>query len=124
MSENVIGTLEYPLSVATNFRIDGEDRLIPMAVEETSVVAAASYAARMARAGEVVRDPDRTAFRVVTIPETMAIHETRRLVARLEELDIPVTSVVVNRVLEEIDEEGGGRLAVRLTEVAKGGVGL
>ncbi|MFB6267413.1 MAG: hydroxymethylglutaryl-CoA reductase, degradative [Halodesulfurarchaeum sp.] len=51
VSENVIGTLEYPLSVATNFRIDGEDRLIPMAIEETSVVAAASYAARMAREG-------------------------------------------------------------------------
>jgi hydroxymethylglutaryl-CoA reductase len=49
VSENVIGTLEYPLGIATNFRIDGEDRLIPMAVEETSVVAAASYAARMAR---------------------------------------------------------------------------
>jgi hydroxymethylglutaryl-CoA reductase len=49
VSENVIGTLEYPISVATNFRIDGEDRLIPMAIEETSVVAAASYAARMAR---------------------------------------------------------------------------
>ncbi|MFW5919165.1 MAG: hydroxymethylglutaryl-CoA reductase, degradative [Halanaeroarchaeum sp.] len=49
VSENVIGTLEYPLSVATNFVIDGEDKLVPMAVEETSVVAAASYAARMAR---------------------------------------------------------------------------
>ncbi|MDY6819945.1 MAG: hydroxymethylglutaryl-CoA reductase, degradative [Halobacteriales archaeon] len=49
VSENVIGTLEYPLSVATNFLIDGEDKLIPMAIEETSVVAAASYAARMAR---------------------------------------------------------------------------
>jgi hydroxymethylglutaryl-CoA reductase len=51
VSENVIGTLEYPISVATNFRIDGEDRLVPMAIEETSVVAAASFAARMARAG-------------------------------------------------------------------------
>jgi hydroxymethylglutaryl-CoA reductase len=49
VSENVIGTLEYPIGVATNFQIDTTDRLIPMAVEETSVVAAASYAARMAR---------------------------------------------------------------------------
>lgn len=49
VSENVIGTLEYPIGIATNFRIDGIDRLIPMAIEETSVVAAASYAARMAR---------------------------------------------------------------------------
>ena len=49
VSENVVGTLEYPLSIATNFVIDEEDILIPMAIEETSVVAAASYAARMAR---------------------------------------------------------------------------
>ena len=49
ISENVIGTIEYPVGVATNFRINGTDRLIPMAVEETSVVAAASYGALMAR---------------------------------------------------------------------------
>jgi hydroxymethylglutaryl-CoA reductase len=49
VSENVVGTVEYPLSVATNFVVNDEDVLVPMAVEETSVVAAASYGARMAR---------------------------------------------------------------------------
>lgn len=49
--ENVIGTLELPLAVATNFRINGRDVLVPMAVEEASVVAAASNAAKMIRAG-------------------------------------------------------------------------
>lgn len=49
MIENVIGRLEIPLGVATNFIINGVDRLIPMAVEEPSVVAAASYMARIAR---------------------------------------------------------------------------
>ncbi len=49
MIENVIGTFELPLGVATNFLIDGKDYLIPMAIEEPSVVAAASNAARMAR---------------------------------------------------------------------------
>ena len=49
--ENVIGTIQVPLGVATNFRINGLDVLIPMAVEEASVVAAASNAARMIRAG-------------------------------------------------------------------------
>ncbi len=51
MIENVIGTFELPLGIATNFLIDGKDYLIPMAVEEPSVVAAASNAAKMARAG-------------------------------------------------------------------------
>lgn len=49
MVENVIGTFELPLGVASNFRINGRDVLVPMAVEEPSVVAAASFMARLAR---------------------------------------------------------------------------
>lgn len=49
MIENVIGTFEFPLGIATNFFIDEKDYLIPMVIEEPSVVAAASNAARMAR---------------------------------------------------------------------------
>jgi hydroxymethylglutaryl-CoA reductase len=50
MIENVIGTLDVPLGIATNFMINGKDYLIPMAIEEPSVVAAASNSAKMARA--------------------------------------------------------------------------
>ena len=49
MIENVLGTFEFPIGVAVNFKINGEDKLIPMAVEESSVVAAASNAAKNAR---------------------------------------------------------------------------
>lgn len=49
MIENVIGGFTLPLGIATNFRINERDYLIPMALEEPSVVAAASNAARMAR---------------------------------------------------------------------------
>ncbi|HUS64064.1 MAG TPA: hydroxymethylglutaryl-CoA reductase, degradative [Kofleriaceae bacterium] len=51
MSENVISCHGLPLSVALNFRVNGRDVLVPMAVEEPSVVAAASRAALFARAG-------------------------------------------------------------------------
>ncbi len=51
MIENVIGVFPLPLGVATHFRIDGRDRLVPMAIEEPSVVAAASNSAKVARAG-------------------------------------------------------------------------
>jgi len=51
MIENVVGTFELPLAIATNFRINGRDVLVPMCVEEASVVAAASNAAKMIRAG-------------------------------------------------------------------------
>jgi hydroxymethylglutaryl-CoA reductase len=49
MIENVLGTFEIPLGVAVNFRINGKDYLLPMAIEESSVVAAASNAAKIAR---------------------------------------------------------------------------
>ena len=49
MIENVIGTFPLPLGVAMNFLINGKDYIIPMAIEEPSVVAAATYAAKMAR---------------------------------------------------------------------------
>lgn len=49
MIENVIGTIEIPLGIAVNFLINGRDYLVPMAIEEPSVIAAASNAARMAR---------------------------------------------------------------------------
>lgn len=51
MVENVIGVMEVPLGVAVNFLINGKDYLIPMAIEEPSVIAAASNAAKMAREG-------------------------------------------------------------------------
>lgn len=49
MIENVVGTFQLPLGIATNFLVNGRDYLVPMAVEEPSVVAAASYMARLAR---------------------------------------------------------------------------
>jgi hydroxymethylglutaryl-CoA reductase len=50
MVENVLGLYSLPFGVALNFRINGQDRLAPMVVEEPSVIAAASNAAKMVRA--------------------------------------------------------------------------
>ena len=47
--ENVVGSYQLPLGLAFNFRINGKDYIIPMVIEEPSVVAAASNAAKMAR---------------------------------------------------------------------------
>ncbi|MDC8451999.1 MAG: hydroxymethylglutaryl-CoA reductase, degradative [Candidatus Nitrosotalea sp.] len=49
MVENAIGIVSYPLGIATNFKINGRDYLIPMVIEEPSVIAAASKAAKIAR---------------------------------------------------------------------------
>ncbi len=47
--ENVVGSYQLPMGIACNFKINGKDYLIPMVIEEPSVVAAASNAARIAR---------------------------------------------------------------------------
>jgi len=51
MIENVVGVMPTPLGIGVNFLVNDRDYLIPMAIEEPSVVAAASYAAKMVRDG-------------------------------------------------------------------------
>ena len=88
MIENVVGTMAIPVGVATNFHIDGIDRLVPMATEEPSVVAAASNAARMARG--------HGGFRTSHTGDVMA--------AQIQILDAVDPEGVRMRVLEARDE--------------------
>jgi arsenite-transporting ATPase len=57
---------------------------------------------RIERLRAVLQDPSRTDFRVVMVPEEMSVVESERLVARLDEFSIPVGTVVVNRVMEDL----------------------
>jgi arsenite-transporting ATPase len=57
---------------------------------------------RIERLRAVLRDPDRTDFRVVMVPEEMSVMESERLLARLSEFEIPVGTVVVNKVMEDL----------------------
>src|SRR5712675_2432005 len=51
MVENVVGLHALPLGVAVNFLINGRERLVPMVIEEPSVVAGASFMAKLVREG-------------------------------------------------------------------------
>jgi len=57
---------------------------------------------RIERLRTVLRDPEKTDFRVVLIPEEMSVVETERLVGRLDGYGIPVQTLVVNRVMEDL----------------------
>jgi len=57
---------------------------------------------RIERLRAVLRDPEKTDFRVVLIPEEMSVVETERLVERLDGYGIPVQTLVVNRVMENL----------------------
>ncbi len=89
MIENVVGVLPVPLGIATNFRINGQDVLVPMALEEPSVVAAASHAAKIARAtgGFTTQSTDPVMIgqvQIVGVPDPAAAR--LRILDRKEEL--------------------------------------
>ena len=97
MTENVIGSIAYPFSVAVNFRVNDKDYLVPMAGEEPSVVAAASNMARLMRAGAGVvattTDPIMIGqIQILEVPDMdkaiKAIEESKdKLLAAANELD-------------------------------------
>lgn len=87
MIENVIGSMTVPLGIATNFRVNGKDYLIPMAIEEPSVVAAASNAARMTRTSGGFRATDTGPI----------------MIAQIQSVNVPAPFQARIRVLEEKD---------------------
>jgi arsenite-transporting ATPase len=60
--------------------------------------------ARVERLRDVLQDPTLTDFRVVMVPEELSVMESERLLSRLDEFDVPVGTVVVNRVMQELTE--------------------
>jgi hydroxymethylglutaryl-CoA reductase len=105
MIENVIGRYCLPLGIGANFVINGRDYLIPMAVEEPSVVAAVSYAAKLAREGGGFRTGSTepvmiTQIQLLNVPDPPAA-ERAILAAKSELLALADTS-------PSIAQRGGG----------------
>jgi hydroxymethylglutaryl-CoA reductase len=86
--ENVVGIHGLPLGIATNFQINGRDYLIPMAIEEPSVVAAASHAAKLVRnAGGFSASAD-----------------APLMIGQVQVLDIPDVEAAREKILDVRDE--------------------
>ncbi len=115
MIENVVGTYALPFSVAVNFVIDGQDTIVPMAIEEPSVVAAASNAARMARPhgfSSSVSAPIMIGqIQVTHVADLLA--GTERLRAASEEL-----LADARRLVPRLLERGGGPRSVEVRPLA------
>jgi len=106
MIENVIGTFELPLGVATNFVINGKDTLLPMSVEEPSIVAGASFAAKLVRDGggfttSSTRSLMISQVQLVNVPAPQAAHA-----AILAERDAIIT--LANAQSTALVKLGGG----------------
>jgi hydroxymethylglutaryl-CoA reductase len=106
MSENVLAVHGLPLSVALNFRVNGRDVLVPMAIEEPSVVAAASHAALLARTrggfrGEATAPVMTTQIQLDEVPD--AEHAPARIGATREAL-----AELANAAIPRMVARGGG----------------
>jgi len=79
--ENVVGYFPLPLGVATNFTIDGRDLLIPMAVEETSIIAACSATAKWIRREGTIRTYSKGSLIIgqVQLPNVKDVAHARRV---------------------------------------------
>jgi len=114
--ENVVGLYALPLGVGLNFRVNGQDVLVPMAVEEPSVIAAASNAARLVREGggfvAEADDPIMTAqIEVIGVDDPAAA--TARIEAARDEL-----LGLAHATLPRLAERGGGARELEVRALA------
>lgn len=120
--ENVLGTYALPFGVALNVQVNGKDRLVPMVVEEPSVIAAASNAARMARkAGGF--SAEMTEALMISQIELRGLADAELAVRRLETEAEHLLSVARGAVPNLI-ERGGGPRSVELRQLGAGRVVL
>ncbi|HEX8698771.1 MAG TPA: hydroxymethylglutaryl-CoA reductase, degradative [Myxococcaceae bacterium] len=116
MVENVIGLHGLPLGLALNFVINGQERLVPMSVEEPSVIAAASYAARLCSEGggfTVEADPPITTAQVQLLDVPSLERAREALLSRA-----PVLLEQANALMPGMCARGGGarELEVRVLD--------
>jgi hydroxymethylglutaryl-CoA reductase len=104
--ENVLGTYALPFGVALNVRVNAKDYVVPMVVEEPSVIAAASNAAKMVRAGDgfvAEVDPPIMTCQVQLYDVSQLEAGAERLLAEKDTL-----LAVANRAVSGLTDRGGG----------------
>ncbi len=118
--ENVLGTYALPFGVALNVQVNGKDRLVPMVVEEPSVIAAASNAARMVRQAGGFSAEMGEALMISQI-ELRGLKDPELAVRRLETESEHLLGVARSAVPNLI-ERGGGPRSLELRQLGEGRV--
>lgn len=118
MVENAIGTLGLPFGVALGFQVNGRDFLVPMAIEEPSVIAAASHAAKRVRAGGGFSATVDRSVMAAQI-EVHGVRDGAAAVARIREAR-PELLAAANAATPGLVERGGGALEVGARDLGEG----
>lgn len=115
MIENVITCQQLPLGIATHFLINGKDYLIPMAIEEPSVVAAASYAAKLARpaGGFIAKASEPLMIGQIQIINCKNIENAKKEIIEKKQEIIKIANTTNPRLIEL----GGGAKDIEIREI-------
>ncbi len=116
MVENAVGVYALPLGLALNFQVNQRDYLVPMAIEEPSVIAAASYAARMIRQGGGFSATVDESVMIAQI-ELRAI-EDRQAARQAIEAARPEMLALANQATPRLVARGGGARDLVVREIA------
>jgi len=116
MSENNVGRFSLPLGFATNFRVNARDYVIPMVIEEPSVVAAASFAARLLRDGDgiIARSTEPIMTGQIHFPEPPA----EGVLEKCLEDHLPELKAALDRLHPRLLAAGGGFREARVRRLA------
>ncbi|HEY4158182.1 MAG TPA: hydroxymethylglutaryl-CoA reductase [Polyangiaceae bacterium] len=115
--ENVLGVYGMPFGVALNVSVNGVDRLVPMVVEEPSVIAAASNAARMVRNGGGFRAKVVESLMIGQVQLT-EIEQPSAAVTRLEDAS-PRLLELATRAVPGLVARGGGPRAIEVRDLGQ-----
>ncbi len=115
--ENVLGIYGLPFGVALNVRVNGVDRLVPMVVEEPSVIAAASNAARMVRHSGGFRAEVVESLMIGQV-QVMDVEHPSAAVARLEQA-APRLLELATRAVPNLVARGGGPRAIDVRDLGQ-----
>ncbi|MGK5088121.1 hydroxymethylglutaryl-CoA reductase, degradative [Bdellovibrionota bacterium FG-2] len=117
--ENVVGYFPIPLGVATNFTIDGQDYVIPMAVEESSIIAAASATAKWIRKEGSIRTYSKGNLIIgqVQLPSVQNVSRARRMLHENRDLLMDLA----NGCLPNLVARGGGVRDLAIRELDRPG---
>ena len=113
--ENVIGSYQLPLGIALNFKINGKDYILPMVIEEPSVVAAASNAAKIARkmGGFQSEEVKSIMISQIQITQLKDIAAAKEILVRNKEKILKIA----NEQDPLLNKLGGGALDIEIREI-------
>jgi len=117
--ENVLGYFNMPLGVATNFEIDGRQYVIPMAVEETSIIAAASKTAKWVRENGAI-STEMLGHEIIGQIQIAKVQDYARVVEMVKAHEQQWVDNANNEVASGLVRRGGGVKRIEVRKVPRG----